>query len=62
MTCKLNIITVACADGTYRAGDMTTCQTCPAEKEPNADKTECGKEVFREISYLTIDDKKKQGV
>ena len=25
---------------------MTTCQTCPAGKEPNGDKTECGKQVF----------------
>ena len=43
MNFKLSIITVACADGTYRAGDMTTCQTCPAGKQPNGDKTECGK-------------------
>ena len=34
-----------CSAGTYKANGMTTCQTCPAGKESNKDKTDCGKRV-----------------
>ena len=36
-------ISVACQEGLYRNDLMTTCGTCPVGKEPNSDKTACGK-------------------
>ena len=36
------IISVECQTGSYKSGDMKTCQTCEAGKEPNSDKTACG--------------------
>ena len=38
-----DIISVSCQTGFYKAGDMKTCQTCTDGKEPNSDKTACGK-------------------
>ena len=36
-------ISATCQTGFYKSGDMKTCQTCEAGKEPNSDKTACGK-------------------
>ena len=36
-------LSVACQAGLYKAADMKTCQTCTDGKEPNSDKTACGK-------------------
>ena len=38
-------ISAACQEDSYRSGDMKTCQTCVAGKEPNSDKTACGKKM-----------------
>ena len=38
-------IPAACQEGSYRSGDMKTCQTCDAGKEPNSAKTACGKKI-----------------
>ena len=51
-------ISVACQEGFYKSGDMKTCQTCDAGKEPNSEKTACGEIVLlRAMStehYLVI--------
>ena len=39
-------LSVACQAGSYKSGDMKTCQTCDAGKEPNSDKTACGKIIL----------------
>ena len=38
-----DIISVVCQAGFYKDGEMKTCQTCTAGKEPNSAKTACGK-------------------
>ena len=40
------IISVVCQEGSYKSGDMKTCQTCDAGKEPNRDKTACGEIIL----------------
>merc|ERR1711971_564889 len=30
-----------CQEGSYKSGDMTECQACPAGKEANEEKTDC---------------------
>ena len=45
-TCITSHLSVACQAGLYKAGDMKTCQTCDAGKEPNSDKTACGKKIL----------------
>jgi hypothetical protein len=43
---ELRVFSDPCSAGTYKANGMTSCQTCPAGKESNNDKTDCGKGVF----------------
>ena len=38
-------LSVDCQAGFYKSGDMKTCQTCTDGKEPNSDKTACGKKI-----------------
>ena len=41
------IISVVCQAGSYKSGDMKTCQTCGPGKEPNSAKTACGEIFFQ---------------
>ena len=40
------LISEPCEEGTYRDSSMTSCEKCDAGKEPNTDKTDCGKNEF----------------
>lgn len=37
------LFSVPCSTGQYKSSGMTTCQVCDEGKEPNEDKTACGK-------------------
>ena len=40
------LISEPCEEGTYRDSSMTSCEKCDAGKEPNTDKTGCGKTFY----------------
>ena len=40
------LISEPCEEGKYRDSSMTSCEKCDTGKEPNTDKTGCGKRTY----------------
>ena len=43
---------VVCENGQYKTSSMTECVACEAGKEPNVDKTACGKTLLWSFNVI----------
>ena len=48
------LISKPCEEGKYRDSSMTSCDKCDAGKEPNTDKTDCGKKNLLTQNTLVL--------